>query len=83
MCASNYEEDKDKMLSWVTDFDLVLENILEDMTNEHETSKLTASEKELEIKDSDFVGTQTQRYVSVYSIYEHAVRKSECAKCLA
>lgn len=69
------------MLDWAADFDLELENMIEDMTNEHKINNLIANE-ELEIKEISLIEIQTQRYVSVYLIYKHAVSKSKGEKRL-
>lgn len=67
------------MLDWVVDFDLEMENILEDMTDAQETSSLIANE-ELESRESSLVETQAQRYLARYLIYKHAVGKTKCNK---
>uniref|UniRef100_A0A1B0AKN4 Uncharacterized protein n=1 Tax=Glossina palpalis gambiensis TaxID=67801 RepID=A0A1B0AKN4_9MUSC len=63
------------MLDWAADFDLGLNNILEDMTNEQETSNLIANE-ELEMRESNLVEIYTQPYALRYFIYKHELRKT-------
>lgn len=58
--TSNCEEDKDEMLDWAADFDLVLKNMFEDIIDEQECSILIAN-GELEIRGSSLIETQTQR----------------------
>uniref|UniRef100_A0A1A9VAI5 Uncharacterized protein n=1 Tax=Glossina austeni TaxID=7395 RepID=A0A1A9VAI5_GLOAU len=76
---NNCEAKKDEKPDWPVDFDLELEDLLEDMTNERESSNLRADE-ELEIRENSLVEAQTQLYASVFLIYKSAMGKSNCYK---
>lgn len=55
--------------------------MLENTTNQQETSNLIAKEKS-KIRENSLVEIRTQTYVSGYLIYRDAGKKSKCEKCL-